>query len=272
MRRSMMMCASLLLGLALASDGMSATGGSSGFSRPVRPVPSQASTPAASPPATVPPQETPPVVPTSPQDIQPGPSMPPAAPLEVSAPPAVTPPPSVVPQPSLPPVAPPQVLAPPQNPFQNVQPQPDPLVNQPLPQPAAQPSLPLPSTSAQPSTGTERTSPLRTMSYMESRRRASTSTRTRQDYRSLGNLLPTDPRAFPAVHGPEPGSAVMYPQRSMGNLPLSIAPGSTGGYQGVYPRRSMGNMPAFVTPGASVPSQPIQRRSMGNLRPPTPVP
>ena len=272
MRRSMMMCASLLLGLALASDGMSATGGSSGFSRPVRPVPSQASTPAASPPATVPPQETPPVVPTSPQDIQPGPSMPPAAPLEVSAPPAVTPPPSVVPQPSLPPVAPPQVLAPPQNPFQNVQPQPDPLVNQPLPQPAAQPSLPLPSTSAQPSTGTERTSPLRTMSYMESRRRASTSTRTRQDYRSLGNLLPTDPRAFPAVHGPEPGSAVMYPQRSMGNLPAFVTPGASVPSQPIQ-RRSMGNLSPVVTPGSTLSSQASQlRRSMGNLRPPTPVP
>jgi hypothetical protein len=130
--------------------------------------------------------------------------------------------------------------------------------------------------------------------------------------RSLGNLPPDDPRAYPALYGPQVGSPLVYPRRSLGNVrpgdPTQygaiqgsgrLAPGVTVPYQGysrygagyslpgnaatagsagsaaaTYLRRSMGNRGQIrrSTPGATVPSQAWQRRSTGNRGPVTPAP
>jgi len=117
----------------------------------------------------------------------------------------------------------------------------------------------------------QRTGPLRTTSYMESRRQSSTRTRNLQQSRSLGNFSPMDRRAFPAVRGAAPNSAMMYPRQSMGNLPRMITPNSSSPYQGTYSRRSTGNAYRTVMPGTSMSSGASGRRSMGNLGPSAPV-
>lgn len=117
----------------------------------------------------------------------------------------------------------------------------------------------------------QRTGPLRTRSYMQSRRQSSTSTRNPLLLRSLGNLPPTDPRAFPAVQGAAPNSSLIHPRQSLGNLPRTIAPNTSSSYQGSYSRRSMGNTAPTVAPTGSTWSGLNRRRSIGNLSPSAPV-
>lgn len=120
--------------------------------------------------------------------------------------------------------------------------------------------------------------------------------------RSVGNLLPDDPRTYRALYGSRPGSYVADPRRSMGNLMglNPVPPGSVAPVPSTYARRAMGNrwpistpVPGSggsvspprgrrstgnfgpinrFTPGAAAPSGVRQRRSMGNRRPAASVP
>ncbi len=122
--------------------------------------------------------------------------------------------------------------------------------------------------------------------------RSSGTVQNPQQMRSTGNLPANDPRAYPALYGPRPGSYVATPRRSMGNRgPVSTVPrpvqqptqpaaqpaaqplgvNPRWPYPGIYPQGGMGRTGGMIPFPAGSASPAYSPRSTGNLSPAAPV-